>query len=454
MQSLKIKTMKSPNAFWHQSWTILGLALLVTVGCDKEPTLGDPPTAEDAEFTYMPSAANANVIEFTASNSTLQSSWDFGNGQTGEGTNASSTYPFAGQYTVTLTVQNAGGSASSSQVVTIDQDDPSLISNPIYALLTGGSSKTWAVDSVRPSHIGVGPNPSSAAGNTPEWWAAGANEKAGSGLYNDRYTFRLNGFGFDQVTGGDIYVNSAHAGDAPFTDTASCLVGDFTAYTGDKMGETWTLNEGADTSITVSGDAMIGFWTGVRTYHIISIDTNELFIRYVDAKNADLAWYIRLVPEGYTGDPGPTPTTYALPFDFESLQPTCTTFGNSAYAYVANPNASGLNTSGNVLETVHGNETWAGLFIYLDAKLDFSTQSTIQLMVWAPDTGTFRLKLEDQAAPSQFVELDQSVTTAQSWVQLTFDLSGVSTAYDRLVMFPGWSVSNAGTFYIDNIEQN
>ena len=256
------------------------------------------------------------------------------------------------------------------------------------------------------------------------------------------------------MTGGDIYVNSAHAGDAPFTDTASCLVGDFTAYTGDKMGETWTLNEGADTSITVSGDAMIGFWTGVRTYQIISIDTNELFIRYVDAKNADLAWYIRLVPEGYTGDPGPTPTTYALPFDFESLQPTCTTFGNSAYAYVANPNASGLNTSGNVLETVHGNETWAGLFIDLDAKLDFSTQSTIQLMVWAPDTGTFRLKLEDQAAPSQFVELDQSVTTAQSWVQLTFDLSGVSTAYDRLVMFPGWSVSNAGTFYIDNIEQN
>jgi len=74
-------------------------------------------------------------------------------------------------------------------------------------------------------------------------------------------------------------------------------------------------------------------------------------------------------------------------------------------------------------------------------------------MVWAPDTGTFRLKLEDQAAPSQFVEIDQPVTVAQAWTELTFDLSGVGTLYDRLVIFPGWTVPNAGTFHVDNIKQ-
>jgi len=446
--------MKNTSSFWRHGWAFAALALLVAVGCKKEPSLGDPPTAEDAEFTFMPSATNPNIIEFTANNSTLQATWDFGNGQTGEGTTISATYPFAGTYTVTLTVQNSGGSASSSQDIVIAYDDPSLVSNPIYALLTGGSSKTWAVDSVRPGHMGVGPNPSGAAGDYPEWWAAGSNEKSVAGLYNDRYTFKLNGFGFDHVTGGDIYVQGEHAGDAPYTDTTASPVGDFTAFIGDQLGETWTLNEGADTTITLSGNAMIGFWTGVRTYKIVHIDSNEVFLRYTDSKNANLAWYIRLVPEGFVSDPGPAPTTFSLPIDFETVQPTFTPFGNSNYAIVNNPDASGSNTSATVLETQHGNETWAGLFVDLTDKLDFSTNSTIQLMVWAPDTGTFRLKIEDRAAPSQFVELDQSVTTAQSWVQLTFDMSGVGTLYDRLVIFPGWGVSNAGTFYVDNIQQN
>ena len=168
--------MNAPTRIWRQGWTLVALALLVSVGCKKEPSLGDPPTAEDAEFTFMPSATNPNVIDFTANNTTLQANWDFGNGTTGEGTNVSSSYPFAGTYTVTLTVQNSGGSASSSQQIVIAQDDPSLLSSPIYALLTGGSSKTWAVDSVRPGHMGVGPNPSGAAGDYPEWWAAGSTE--------------------------------------------------------------------------------------------------------------------------------------------------------------------------------------------------------------------------------------------------------------------------------------
>jgi PKD repeat protein len=446
--------MNAPTSIWRQNWTLLAITLLISVSCEKKPSLGDPPTAEDAEFTFMPSASNQNISEFTANNATLQASWDFGNGATSGGTSASSPYPFAGTYTVTLTVQNSGGSASSSQDVVIVQDDPSLVSSPIYNLLTGGSSKTWAVDSASIGHMGVGPNPSSASsGDYPEYWAAGVNDKSGAGIYNDRYTFHLQDYSFDHVTNGDIYVNAASAGNAPFTDTASCLVGDFTASTPNAMGETWTLNEGADTSITLSGNAMVGFWTGVQTYKIVSIDSNEIFLRYEDSQDASLAWYIRLVPVGFVSDPGPPATTYALPIDFEAIQPTFATFGNSTFGIVSNPDATGANTSANVLETVHGNETWAGLLVDLNAKLDFGTEKTIKLMVWAPDTGTFRLKLEDQTAPSQFVEMDQSVTVAQAWTELTFDLTGTGTLYDRLVVFPGWNVSNAGTFYVDNIKQ-
>jgi PKD repeat protein len=429
------------------------LALSFSSCKKEEPTLGNPPTAADAMFTYQPSAANANIIEFTANNQSLQATWDFGNGATGSGGKVTAIYPFAGTYSVKLTVQNSGGSTSSTQDIVIAQDDPSLISNPLYTLLTGGTSKTWAIDSVAVGHFGVGPNPSSALGDVPEYYAAQSLEKIGSGMYNDKYTFHIQGFGFDLITNGDVYVNSAHAGEPPFTDTAASPVGDFIAQHPNQLGLTWLLTEGAENTITLSGTGMMAYWTGTRTYKIVQLDTNILVLRWLDTKNPALAWYATFRPEGYSSAPPPPPTTFTLPMDFEVVQPEFTTFGNSTYAFIANPDASGINTSGNVLETVHGSETWAGLFVNLTNKLNFSTQTSIKLKVWAPATGPFRLKLEERANTNNFVEVDVNVTTANAWQEITFDMTGTAADFDRLVIFPGWGVANAGTFYIDDIKQ-
>lgn len=437
---------------------LLGLSLTVLFSaCDKDeddPQIGDPPTQADAEFTYTTSSTSDNVILFTASNPNLDASWDLGNGSNASGSEVTGTYPFQGTYTVTLTVQNSGGTAFSSQDIVIAQDDPSLIDNPLYTLLTGDGDKTWAIDSIGAAHFGVGPNPVGAAGYYPEYYAASSLEKAGSGMYDDRYTFSLNGFGFDMVTNGDVYVNSDHAGIPPFDDTTASNVGDFTANFSDQLGETWTLNETAtDTTITFSGDAFLGYWAGTQTYEIVSIDEDVMFLRFVDDINTELAWYIRLVREGYESTPPDPSPEYSLPLTFESQDPEFSVFGNSSYAIINNPDASGINTSSRVLETVHGNETWAGLSVDLDAPLDFGTENTITLKVWAPSTGDFRLKLEEQDDANSFVEVDVQVTTANTWEELTFDLSGAANTYDRLVLFPGWNVANAGTFYIDDIDQ-
>ncbi|MGA0110169.1 MAG: T9SS type A sorting domain-containing protein, partial [Schleiferiaceae bacterium] len=109
-------------------------------------------------------------------------------------------------------------------------------------------------------------------------------------------------------------------------------------------------------------------------------------------------------------------------------------------------------TSATVLETVHGNETWAGLFVDLNNKLDFTTDSMIDVMVWAPATGTMRLKLEDKANSSVFWEADQPITVASQWTKISWNLSGQSNLYDRVVLFPGWGATS-GTFYLDNISQ-
>ena len=437
------------------SAAVLAISAITLTGCkEDEPVLDAAPTAADAQFTYAPSPDNPNIIDFTASNANLQAEWDFGNGTSGSGTNAQASYPLAGTYTVKLTVFNSGGNASSTQDIVIDSDDPTLLDDPIYNILTGGQdgpgSKTWVVDSALAGHFGVGPNPSQ-AGDFPEWYSAQANEKAGAGMYNDRFVFHLDGFRFDHITNGDIYINELHIGNFP--NAVPSPVADYISPQADILEESWTVTEGADTTITLSGMAFFGYYTGVHTFRVINIEENQLFLRFEDSQNPDLAWYIRLIPEGYDSGGGTPEPMFSLPMDFETVEPTFTTFGNSSVAIINNPDASGINTSSRVLETVHGNETWAGFFVNLEDPLDFATQTSISVKVWAPDTGTFRFKLEEQANPNNFVEMDASVTQANTWQEISVDFAGSPAVFDRLVLFPGWDVANAGTFYVDDITQ-
>lgn len=440
------------------TYILVALLFVGISSCKREdPTLGDPPSEADAAFTYTESATSPNILNFVGTNPDVRAIWDLGNGTTAEGPAVTGTYPNAGVYTVTLTIFNKGGSASTSQDITIQNTDPTLLDNELYNFLTGGSSgpgsKTWVIDSASSTHFGVGPDPIGAAGDFPEWYAAAPGDKAGVGLYDDRYVFYLNDFRFDMEVYNEVYVHNELSGDFPGSYKNAT---DYTAPYTDQLNETWTLTEGTDTMLTVSGNSFIGMWTGVREYRIINISDTALWLQYKH-HSGGLHWYLRLIPEGFVSGGGGTGTggdTYSLPLDFEGAAPTFTTFGNSTYGVVANPDQSGINTSANVLETVHGNETWAGLFVDLDAGLDFSTNTSITLKVWAPMTGDFRFKVENSSNTNDFVELDATVTTANAWEQITVDFAGSSSGvYDRLVLFPGWNVANAGTFYIDDIEQ-
>jgi len=100
---------------------------------------------------------------------------------------------------------------------------------------------------------------------------------------------------------------------------------------------------------------------------------------------------------------------------------------------------------------VNRNEPWAGFFINMEEAFDFSSENTITLQVWAPITEPFRIKLEEQANTSSFVEIDTEIFQANTWQEISFDFSGSPAAFDRLVMFPGWNVPNAKTFHLDDI---
>jgi PKD repeat protein len=445
----------------------LSLALILGISSCKEddtPVLGAAPTEADAAFTYAPTPANANIINYTATNAGFTYSWNFDNGTNAATKEATAEYPNKGTYTVTLTVFNSGGSASSSQDIIIADDDASLLNNPLYTLLTGGTagsgSKTWVIDSTRQAHLGVGP----VAGTWPEWWDADPGAKANSGLYSDKYTFSLSGFGFDHVTNGLVFVKTGSQGQFPGSYENS---DDWSAPFADQLGETWTIIEGdEDTTISLSGKGFLGMYTGVREYKIVTLSENELTVRYVDVADPTTAWYLRLVPEDFPVDGGgggggqdPINTSMlALPFNFETGaldMDQWEAFGGSTIEIIDNPNSGGINTSNKIVQTIHGDQTWAGIAVTLKDALDFTSgNSTIAVKVFAPATGEFRIKIEDFKTGEIIIEKDVAVTKANEWEEISIDFGEAAIGtYDKVAFFPGWGIANAGTFLVDDISQ-
>ncbi|WKV11188.1 PKD domain-containing protein [Marivirga harenae] len=438
-------------------------AIFVLMSCDEEeePTLVDPPTEADAAFTFQATAESDNILEFTASvDGFNRYVWDLGNGESAdESATVTGTYSNAGSYEVTLTVFNDGGSASNTQEIEIAETDPTLLDNALYNLLTGGvdggGSKTWAVDSASAGHFGVGPSPENGDydGDYPKYYAAGVNEKVGAGMYNDRYTFILADFGFDMATQGDIYLNAQQ--EEQFPDAYDPGVGDLTAPFTPAENLNWNLSfpaegEEGDTTLSINEDGFIGYYTGVQTYKVVSISENELFLQFEDAANADLVWYLRLVPEGFDSNPGGS-VKATLPIGFETQTPDLSSFEGNEASIVENPDQSGINTSSNVLQLVKGFQGFSGSFFDLAEAPTIEEGTTLTLKVWAPVTGVFRIKLENSAG--EFVEVDADVSVGEEWTELSFDLSaGVGLSLDRLVLFPSWEVPSTGTFYVDDVD--
>lgn len=423
------------------------------VGCkEDEYTLGAPPTEADAEFSFSSTAESDNEIEFVSNSSAFMKKWDFGNGETAEGDIVKAIYIFKGNYTVTLTVYTSGGSITSTQTVEIEQTDLSKL--PVeYTYLTGGieypDGKTWVVDGARDGHMGIGP----ATADSPIWWAAKANEKNGSGLYDDKHIFKMDGFEFLQETQGDIFINTQQAGNFPGSYSNA---GDFTAPYESPGGLKWSFVSNATGKfLTITSPGFIGYYTGVSTYQILSISENEMILKYKDAANAEFGWFLRLIPEGFEPPPPPPPATATLPVNFEGAVPPFVGFGGSTYEVVANPVSGGINTSAKVGKYVKGTEgNWAGITTNLTTKLDFSTNSLIKYKVYSPVTGRALFKLEtidNSAAP---IEVFVNVTKANQWEELSFDFSGAANnTYDKIAVFLDFDNNVGGTFYIDDIAQ-
>jgi hypothetical protein len=467
--------------FYNVIW-ILSAQFLLFACQEDAPQLGEAPTAEQASFTFEPTIENDNIIAFSSTSDAFLKKWDFGNGTKAEGNEVKGTFPAKGTYEVTLTVFTSGGSISSKQNVVIAETDPLLLDIPQFNNLTGGPSaangKTWVIDKTVGGHFGVGP----AESNSPDWYKAGPNEKDGAGFYDDEITFNLNGFKFSNQTNGDIFVNGAHKdeiGSNPQPAAGDYKV-DYTAP--DNL--TWSLSEDDNGvwTLTLNGGEM-GYYTGVTTFTVLTIEENELYVKYLDSANPALAWYMRFIPKGFT-HPVDEPD-YKITDLFENFNGSSNvSFFDDSNAQLIeaydNPATVGINTSSKVGKYIKGDGNsgeYGNIQIRLDYKMDIRQRNKFRLKVFIPSYNDYTttggegwqsyntlqkqvsVKLQNNdlggSAYTTQVEVKQTNLETDKWIELEFDFSGVAdrTDFDQIVIqMGGEAIFTGGTFFFDDFE--
>lgn len=463
------------NILW-----ILSIQVLLLACKEDEAELASVPTEADAAFTFTPTNENDNILNFTASSSAFLKKWDFGNGTTAQGDNVKGTFPVKGTYNVTLTVYTAGGSISHTQTVDIAETDPTLLDIPVYNLLTGGNSKpegkSWVVDKVTAGHLGLGPVETS----TPDWYKAGANEKDGAGLYDDIYTFKLAAFSYTQTTNGDVFINTQQASNFPGSYSNK---GDYTAPFTAPTGLTWSVSEtNGKQYLNISTGGFIGYYTGVNTYEILTLEENLLWLRFTDAANSAFAWYLRLVPEGYTEPVDPP--EYKIEDIYQNFDGqgnfTFVNDGQGTIVSYDNPAPVPINQSAKVGKYTKANGQageYANVQIPLAYKMDIRNRHVFRLKVFIPSyndyttTGgeswqSYNTLQKQVSVKLQNSELGGNAYTTQAeviqknlqtdkWLELTFDFSAYATRedFDKVVVqIGGEAIFTGGIFFLDDFE--
>ena len=214
-------------------------------------------------------------------------------------------------YQITAIAYGAGGISTST---TIEVEVLATYSPPQDLLdkLIGDGDKMWRVKAEVPGHFGLGP----VGGTTPvEWYGAAANEKSGSGMYDDRFRFLEDGT-FEYITNIDNDDNTGTifgrdglideittGGEVQEADVLNAPYNDYTA--------SWTLTApGGVETLNLSGNAFIGYYVGgSHSYEIFNRTTpNEMTLRTTDG-NGEFDWWF-VITSAEPGQTDPEEPTY------------------------------------------------------------------------------------------------------------------------------------------------
>ena len=285
--------------------------LAMVVACqpmeEDKPEAGQvlPPDAGALDFSITPAADGFRyALQFTQPEikGIYQVTWDMGNGSVASGEKATAYYPLPETYTVKMTLKTNMGSVVKEKSITTTKTDYSIFNDPVTIFLSGGvddlDGKTWAMDSLARGHLSVGQAGTDGTG----WWVANPLEKKDALVcYDDRLTFKLDGFKAIYVNNGKSFVKGPRRTDPAYSNPVN-TTGDWAVDYPNPQPGTWSIEKRGNKSILkLSGPTPIFpiYDSGAKDgeYEIVSIDENFLDLLCTDVEGN--AWRTKLIRAGY-----------------------------------------------------------------------------------------------------------------------------------------------------------
>lgn len=307
------------------------------------------------------------------------------------------------------------------------------VTDPLY----GKTSKTWVLDSEANGHIGCGPDQANAAG----WWAAGPNEKAGFGLYDDEITFYADGKNvFNPGADGKIYINKEVTAIGPGTTQSEDYDIDWTVQE-----STYTLNGDV---LTFPEGVVIGYVANNESVtnptYVITENTEDKLV--IVANFSGISWQ-------YIYKPKPDVFDVDGPGNFWKSASVSMTYwySPSDWSGGLNPETETLENNGLkvvIPEGIGGNE-WQGQTVF-HTDIPMSASKTYDFCVTVEadqDIPAMTFKLAWEGNDNDHAAFYVNDFTVEAGEPATFKMESVvpDVDYDKVVLFVDLGRCTAGT---------
>ena len=242
--------------------------------------------------TDNPNGDGSGTVHFTVTGSDVITYKFVNDGEEKLSPTGKMTYNFSTigthDYTINAIAVGSGGLTTNKSVtVTVK-----ATYTPPAALVAALTTQIWRVYKEVGAHMGVGP----ADGSNPDWWAANPNDKASTGMYDDRYTFASDGtFTFDVGPDGQIFGKADPMEADLGGDKGQTRNGDneYTNHPFESFTGKWSISApGGVETINLSGLGFMGFYVGSHDYTILKRSDNEFVLR--TKGSGGLGWYWKI----------------------------------------------------------------------------------------------------------------------------------------------------------------
>lgn len=307
------------------------------------------------------------------------------------------------------------------------------VTDPLY----GKTSKTWVLDSEANGHLGCGPDQANAAG----WWAAGPNEKAGFGLYDDEITFYADGkYVFNPGADGKIYINKDVTAIGPGTTQSEDYDIDWTVQE-----STYTLNGDV---LTFPEGVVIGYVANNESVtnptYVITENTEDKLV--IVANFSGISWQ-------YIYKPKPDVFDVDGPGNFWKSASVSMTYwySPSDWSGGLNPETETLENNGLkvvIPEGIGGNE-WQGQTVF-HTDIPMSASKTYDFCVTVEadqDIPAMTFKLAWEGNDNDHAAFYINDFAVEAGEPATFKMESVvpDVDYDKVVLFIDLGRCTAGT---------